>query len=323
MRAPGAVEFWGEGPNFYARAQKVKFNSRLNAPSAKDGRPPITEDPMADGDLILIDDPRPHVRRLTLNRPEKRNALSNALRAELFAALDEADRDREVRVIVLRGAGPCFSAGYDLSADGARQPRPYHTAAGVGQWARHVVEGCFRIWDLAKPVIGQVHGWCLAGGSELATACDLVYVAEDAQIGYPPVRGMSPPDNQFHPWLCGLRPAMEQMLTGDAIDGIEAVRVGFANRAFPADRLEDEVLAMAEKVARVPTEVQQINKRSVHRAMEIMGLRAAIRAGAEMQALATTTEASKAVFGSFKGGVKEALTERDGAFGDYRTKPEG
>ena len=75
-------------------------------------------------------------------------------------------------------------------------------------------------------MIAQVHGWCLAGGSELATACDLVYVAEDAQIGYPPVRMMSPPDNQFHAWLCGLRPAMEMMLTGDAISGIEAVRVG-------------------------------------------------------------------------------------------------
>lgn len=222
---------------------------------------------MAGEDLVLIDNPRPFVRRMTLNRPEKRNALSNNLRAELFAALEAADRDPEVRVMVLRGAGPCFSAGYDLS--GERQSLPYQTAGGVGQWARHVVEGCFYIWDLAKPVIGQVHGWCLAGGSELATACDLVYVAEDAQIGYPPVRGMSPPDNQFHPWLCGLRPAMEQMLTGDAIDGREAVRVGFANRAFPADRLEDEVLAVAEKVALIPTDVQQINKRSVHRAMEI------------------------------------------------------
>jgi enoyl-CoA hydratase len=183
-----------------------------------------------------------------------------------------------------------------------------------------VVEGCFRIWDLAKPVIGQVHGWCLAGGSELATACDLVYVAEDAQIGYPPVRMMSPPDNQFHPWLSGLRPAMEMMLTGDAIDGLEAVRVGFANRAFPADRLEAEVLAMAQRVAKIPTDVQQINKRSVHRAMEVMGLRAAIRAGTDIQALALTTESSRATFANFRQGVRQALDQRDGDFGDYRTK---
>ncbi|MDB5453390.1 MAG: enoyl-CoA hydratase [Caulobacteraceae bacterium] len=269
-------------------------------------------------DLLIIDDPAPLVRRLTLNRPEKRNALSNALRGELYAALEAADADDGVRVVVIRGAGSCFSAGYDLSTEARESPLPFATAAGAGQWARHVVEGAFRIWDLAKPVIAQVHGWCLAGGSELASACDLVYVAEDAQFGYPPVRGMSPPDNQFHPWLCGLRPAMEMMLTGDAIDGREAVRVGLANRAFPAAELDAAVLAVAERVAMIPTDVQQMNKRSVHRAMEIMGLRAAIRAGTEIQALALTTEASKATFAPFRDSVTAALDARDAEFGDYR-----
>jgi len=273
--------------------------------------------------LLLTDNPAPHVRRFTLNRPEKRNALSNALRGELFAALEAADRDPEVRVMILRGAGACFSAGYDLSPEGARQPLPFHTAGGPGQWSRHVVEGCFRIWDLAKPVIAQVHGWCLAGGSELATACDLVYVARDAQIGYPPVRMMSPPDNQFHAWLCGLRPAMEMMLTGDAMDGAEAVRVGFANRAFPADDLEAEVLAMAVRIAKIPTDVQQTNKRAVHRAMEAMGLRSAIRAGTEIQALALTTDSSRETFARFRQSVTAALDARDGAFGDYRTGEKG
>ncbi|MBU6372873.1 MAG: enoyl-CoA hydratase/isomerase family protein [Alphaproteobacteria bacterium] len=276
------------------------------------------QDTTAPAPLLLVDDPAPHVRRLTLNRPDKRNALSNALRAELFAALEAADRNADVRVTIIRGAGSCFSAGYDLSAEGARQPLPFYTPAGAGQWARHVVEGCFRIWDLAKPVIAQVHGWCLAGGSELAAACDLVYVAEDAQIGYPPVRSMSPPDNQFHAWFCGLRPAMEMMLTGDAMDGLEAVRAGFANRAFPAAQLDAETLAMAARVARIPTDVQQMNKRSVHRAMEIMGLRAAVRAGADLQALALTTESSRAMFATFREGVTKGLDARDGAFGDYR-----
>ncbi len=269
--------------------------------------------------LVLIDEPIPMVRRFTLNRPDKRNALSNALRAELIAGLEAADQDPSIRVMLIRGAGPCFSAGYDLSSEGARQPLPYHTAGGAGQWSRHVVETCFRLWDLAKPIIGQVHGWCLAGGSELATACDLVYVAEDAQIGYPPVRMMSPPDNQFHPFLCGMRPAMEMMLTGDAIDGLEAVRVGFANRAFPADRLETEVLAMAARVAKIPTDVQQTNKRSVHRAMETMGMRAAIKAGTEIQALALTTPSSRETFARFRESVTKALDARDGEFGDYRT----
>jgi enoyl-CoA hydratase len=270
--------------------------------------------------LILIDNPAPLVRRLTLNRPDKRNALSNALRGELYAALEEGDRDAQVRVMILRGSGSCFSAGYDLSTEGGRQALPYQSSGGAGQWARHVVEGCFKIWDLAKPVIAQVHGWCLAGGSELATACDLVYVAQDAQIGYPPVRMMSPPDNQFHAWLCGLRPAMEMMLTGDAISGVEAVRVGFANRAFAPERLETETLAIAERIAKIPSDVQQMNKRSVHRAMEIMGLRAAIRAGTEIQALALTTQSSRETFAKFRDGVTKGLDARDAAFKDYRTK---
>ena len=272
--------------------------------------------------ILLVEKLDGHICRITLNRPEKRNALSNQLRGELFAALDQADCDPDIRVTILRGAGPCFSAGYDLSRESGRhtQGLPFYTSGGAGEWARHVVEGCFRIWDLAKPVIAQVHGWCLAGGSELATACDLVYVAEDAQIGYPPVRMMSPPDNQFHAWLCGLRPAMEMMLTGDAIDGKTAAQVGFANRAYPAMTLEEEVVAIAQRIALVPTDVQQMNKRSVHRAMEIMGLRAAIKAGTEIQALALTTESSRATFALFREGVTAALDARDKAFGDYRTK---
>ena len=271
-----------------------------------------------DRDLILVDRPAEAVLRLTLNRPEKRNALSNSLRHRLFTLLEDADRDSETRVTIIRGAGTCFSAGYDLGG-GTAPPFPYHTAPGAGHWPRHVVEGAFRIWDLAKPVIAQVHGWCLAGGSELATACDLVYVAEDAQIGYPPVRMMSPPDNQFHAWLCGMRAAMEMMLTGDEIDGLEAVRLGFANRAFPASELDAAVVERAERMTRIPTDVQAMNKRSVHRAMEIMGLRAAIRAGTEIQALAMTTETSQATFAKFRENVTRALDARDGLFGDYRT----
>ena len=272
---------------------------------------------MTDAPILLTDNPAPHVRRLTLNRPAKRNALSNALRGAIFEALEAGDADPEVRVMILRGAGTCFSSGYDLAGTGAL---PYHTAGGQGQWARHVVEGCFRVWDLAKPVIAQVHGWCLAGGSELAVACDLVYVAEDAQIGYPPVRTMSPPDNQYHAWLMGMRPAMEMMLTGDAMSGLEAVRLGFANRAHPADKLEAEVLAMASRIAQVDPELAQLNKRLVHRQMEAMGLRAGLRAGTDLHALGWHTPASRAYMSRMREGVKTALDARDTAFGDYRTK---
>ena len=249
--------------------------------------------------VVLIDEPSAGVRRFTLNRPEKRNALNNELRGAILAGLQAADADPSIKVSILRGAGPCFSSGYDLSADNAVD-QPFYSPGGPGQWARHVVESWFRIWDLGKPVIAQVHGYCLAGGSELAACCDLVYVAEDAQIGYPPTRLMSPPDNQFHPWLMGMRTAMEMFLTGDAISGTEAVAKGFANRAVPAAELDATVLAVAERIALVPTELSQINKRAVHRAMEIMGLRAAIRAGTELQALAFSTAASQAYRAQFK-----------------------
>lgn len=275
---------------------------------------------MAETSILLIDEPLPGVRRLTMNRPEKRNALNNALRGAILSALEQADADPAVKVSLLRGAGPCFSAGYDLSANNAVE-QPYYSPGGPGQWSRHVVEGWFKIWDLGKPVIAQVHSYCLAGGSELATCCDLVYVAEDAKIGYPPTRLMSPPDNQFHPWLMGMRTAMEMYLTGDAISGTEAAARGWANRAVPASELETTVLSIAERITHVPTELTQINKRSVHRAMEIMGLRAAIRSGTEMQALAFTTEASLAYRAQFKrdgSSVRDLLSQRDAPFRDYR-----
>jgi len=190
------------------------------------------------GAVLLVDDPAPRVRRLTLNRPEKHNAISNELRGALYDALHAADRDPAVGVSIIRGAGPCFSSGYDLKSN-LSADRPFYTATGDGTWSRHVTDGWSQLWDLAKPVIAQVHGYAMAGATELAAACDLVYTTDDAQFSYPVVRVLSPPDFQFHTMIVGMRAAMELMLTGDAIDGREAVRIGMANRAFPADELDE------------------------------------------------------------------------------------
>jgi enoyl-CoA hydratase len=269
--------------------------------------------------FVLIDDPAPHVRRLTLNRPEKRNALCHPLRYQLFAALRGADVDPDVHVTIIRGAGSSFSAGYDLGGGNEGFDLPFYTAAGEGQWPRHVTDGWMSIWDQAKPVIAQVHGYCLAGGSELATGCDLVYVAEDAKIGYPATR-FGTPDMQFHAWFLGMRTAMEMMLTGDALSGTEAARQGWANRAFPEAELEDRVLEMAERIALIPPDIVQINKRTVHRAMDVMGLRAAIRSGTEMCSLATHQPSFQAFIQEMRSkGLTKALTERDAPHGDYRT----
>ncbi|HXA34591.1 MAG TPA: enoyl-CoA hydratase-related protein [Acidimicrobiales bacterium] len=238
---------------------------------------------------ILVDAPATHVARITLNRPEKRNAISTPMRTELLNALRDHDHDPDIRVTVVRGAGPCFSAGYDLGGGPMMEGSPFYSAPGDGQWARQANDTWFSVWDLAKPVIAQIHGYAIAGATELASACDLVYVANDAQISYPVVRVMSPPDWQYHTVLLGMRRAMELVLTGDAISGVEAAAIGFANRAFPADTLEESVLAVAERVAGVPSDLAQINKRSVHRAFDVWGARAAIRAGTELQALAAHT----------------------------------
>jgi enoyl-CoA hydratase len=282
-----------------------------------DGAAPVTN--AAGEPLVLVDEPSPGVRRLTLNRPEKRNALFNPLRAALFDALHAADRDDAVRVTIVRGAGTCFSAGYDLGGGNEGTELPFFTAAGEGQWPRHVTDGWMSIWDLAKPVIAQVHGYCLAGGSELATGCDLVYVADDAKIGYPAVR-FGVPDMQFHAWFMGMRTAMEMMITGDSISGAEAARLGWANQAYPPGELDEAVLAVAERVAKVPPEIVQLNKRTVHRAMDVMGLRAAIRAGTELCALAIHQPSFQAFIAQAGSkGLVAALTERDEPFGDYRT----
>jgi enoyl-CoA hydratase len=271
------------------------------------------------GDLVLVDEPAPHVRRITLNRPEKRNALNHPLRGQLISALHAADLDPDIRVMIVRGAGSSFSAGYDLGGGNEGHEYPHYTAPGEGQWPRHVTETWMGIWDMSKPVIAQVHGYCLAGGSELATGCDLVYVAHDAKMGYPAVR-FGVPDMQFHAWFLGMRRAMEMMVTGDSISGDEAVQLGWANRAFPAEDLDDEVVAVAQRIAQLPPDIVALNKRTVHRAMDIMGIRQSIRSGTELCSLGTKQESfQEFITGMREKGLTKALQERDEPFGDYRT----
>ncbi len=270
-----------------------------------------------EGAVVLIDDPAPKIRRFTLNRPDKRNALSNEVRGQLFDGLRTADRDRSISVMIIRGNGPAFSAGYDLSQPNKAVERSI--AKQDGWWSRHVVNNWFEMWDMATPIVAQVHGWCLAGGTELANACDLIYVAEDAKIGYPPVRLMSPPDMQWQTWTMGMRRGMEALLTGDHMTGTEAVAAGAANRAFPAQDLDAEVLAIAERIAKVPADLLALNKRAAHRAMDAMGIRNGIRATADIQALGFHQESSIEYMSQLgERDLKESLSERDRQFGDYR-----
>lgn len=274
---------------------------------------------MSDDDILLIDEPAPGVRRLTMNRPHKRNSLIHPLRGAILNSLREGDQDPSVKVMIIRGAGPSFSAGYDLGGGNEGLEEPFYTPGGEGHWPRHVTEGWMSIWDLAKPVIAQVHGYCLAGGSELATCCDLVYIAEDAKMGYPAVR-FGVPDMHFHAWFLGMRRAMEMMLTGDSVTGVEAVAEGWANRAFPEAELDQATIDMAVKIASLPSDLVQLNKRLVHRQMDHMGLRSGIRAGTEICALGIHTQSMKDFMETAQTkGLTAALSKRDEPFGDYRT----
>ena len=160
---------------------------------------------MTEYEDILIDSPAEGVRRIVLNKPDKRNAISTPMRTEILEALQKHDRNDDVRVTIICGAGKCFSSGYDLTSGGLMENPPIYSAPGDGQWTRQATDSWFSIWDLAKPVIAQIHGYAMAGGTELASACDLVYMADDATIGYPVVRVMSTPDWQFHTPIMGLR----------------------------------------------------------------------------------------------------------------------
>lgn len=268
---------------------------------------------------------------ITLNRPEKLNALSNNLRGELFHALKRAEGNPEVGVIVIRANGRAFSSGYDLTptrlaSAGSEYVNPVSllpdtntTHPGPGQWARHVVMANWTIWELAKPVVAQVHGYCLAGGTELASICDFRIVAEDAQIGYPPVRAMSTMDMLWTPWLLPPAKAREFAYVGDSISGREMERLGWANYAVPGDQLAQFTTDFARRMAHIDNDMLMYSKRAVNRQYESMGIRAGLWSGTEIQALSASRPAA-AEWGRHvrEDGLKAALEWRDGPFRDFR-----
>lgn len=273
---------------------------------------------------------------IQLNRPEKMNALSHNLRAEVFNALKDHELDPEVKVIILRGSGRAWSAGYDLSGisqapdnidyverrSGLPNVGPIHP--GQGQWPQHLLSGYWQIWELTKPVIAQVHGFCLAGGTELATMCDLMFVAEDAIIGYPPVRAMTPVDIIYHPWHMSMRKARELLYTGDSVTGKEAVALGWANRAYPVEELAEMTEAFAERIANIDSPMLQMTKRQVNRVYEVMGFRTSLQVGGDLQELGRARPGG-GEFGAIarEKGLKAALDWRDSPFGDYGSTPPG
>ena len=259
-------------------------------------------------DLVLVE-PTSWGVRLVLNRPDKLNAISAELREALVTALDDAIADERVRVIAVAGAGRAFCSGYDLSE-----------AAPSSAWdwrdvlARDV-EATLAVWRCPKPVIAQVHGYALAGGLELAMACDLVVAAEGAQLGEPEIRFGSAPVTLLMPFLIGQKKTRELLLTGDLVPAAEAERIGLVNRVVPGDRLGAEVDALADRLARVPPDVMAPTKLMLNRAMDAAGFAAAVELGLDLQSFVNMSETAREFDAIVRrDGLKAALAWRDARY---------
>lgn len=266
--------------------------------------------------------------RITLNQAKRRNALSYALLAELAEALWEADDDRAVHCVIVRGAGPAFSAGYDL----ASAPAPVRQDDGVKRrtgrgidddvWMLERQQRFMRtLWEMHKPSIAQVHGHCLAGGTDLALYCDIVITADDANIGFPPLRNMGSPPNHLWLYNCGPQWTKRLLLTGDTVTGADAAKIGFAMKSVPAALLEAEVEALADRFALVDPALLAANKRIVNLGMELMGANTLQRLAAENDARGHTAPAARQMFADIgEKGIKQAVADRDAPFGDGRAR---
>lgn len=264
----------------------------------------------------LIYEKKDKIARITLNRPEKLNALSWRLLGEFEQAFDDAGRDNDIRVLVIKGVGRSFSAGADLTP---RKPGSDESFV-KDIFARRALERkdtdrWIRLWNLNKPTIAQVHGYCIAKGTELAAACDIVICAEDAKFGYPIGRATGTAPCLLWAYHMSQRKVKEYLFTGDLISGTEAVKLGLANRAVPADKLEDEVNALAERIAKAPLELLSLNKESINGVYETMGLHEAMDHCFALHVIGHFTEPVKE-FDRVRNqeGLAEALKRRDQPF---------
>jgi enoyl-CoA hydratase len=225
---------------------------------------------------VLLSDDIGAVRRLTLNRPSALNALNVELLEALDQAFEAAAEDDDVRVVILRGAGRAFCAGYDLTQDADEGPKDA-VAWREELWRDN--ERLLRILRHPKPVIASVHSYCLAGGTDLMLACDLAVAAEDAFFGYVDVRFGSGVVSMLLPWVVGVRAAKELVFTGeDRVPAGEALRIGLVNRVVPRDRLDTATLALAEEIAKNEPFVVRSMKASLNRVWEIAGMPEALDA---------------------------------------------
>jgi len=261
------------------------------------------------------------VARLTLNRPERANALNKAMLEEIGAALDQAERDADVRALIVRGAGSAFSSGFDLKEQMERQPR------GIDEWRpilRRDFDTVMRFWHFPRPTIAAVRGPCLAGACELALACDLTIAADDAFFGEPELKFGAGIVAMILPWIVGPKVAKEIILTGeDRIPAARARDIGMVNRVVPAADLDAAALALAQHIAAIDPDLVKHTKRAINRAYEAQNMLAALEEALAIDlGIEGAGSPDKAQFMEIarRDGLKAALAWRDWRFAQ-KTSP--
>jgi enoyl-CoA hydratase len=228
---------------------------------------------------ISHDESNPRIARLLLNRPERLNAINDDTPREIRAAVEWANADRDVHVIVVEGAGKGFCGGYDLTQFGEGQidhpcQQERHPWDPMDDYAfmKRNTDDFMTLWRSSKPTIAKVHGHAVAGGSDIALCCDLLMMAEDARIGYMPTRVWGCPTTAMWTYRLGATRAKQLMFTGDTIDGRTAAEWGLANAAVPLDQLEAETMKLASRIAGVPSSHLAMHKMVVNQVMLAMGI---------------------------------------------------
>ncbi len=282
------------------------------------------------------------VASITLNRPERGNGLTRALLEALQQAVEQADLDPAVRVLLLAGSGKGFCGGYDLveSAEGKRgatergamagspldpetmmknhDPRePWDPLVDYAMMSRNV-RAFMSLFHCTKPVVCKVHGFCVAGGTDLALCSDLLVVAEDAKIGYPPARAWGSPTTAMWAYRLGPQRAKRLLFTGDSLTGAQAAEWGLALEATPAAELNERVEELVERIALVPLNQLQMMKLLVNQSLYSQGLQATQLVGTVFDGIARHTREGYAFQGlALREGFREAVRQRDQPFGDH------
>jgi enoyl-CoA hydratase len=266
------------------------------------------------------------VATLTLNRPERLNAITPALAEDLRAALGSAWADDGVHAIRLRGAGRAFCAGYDIGwgaevMEEAEAGGPWDPIADY-QMMSGFVDAYMQLWRSPKPVIAQVHGFCVGGGTDFALCSDLIVCSEDCRIGYPPARVWGSPTTMMWTYRLGLERSKRLLLTGDPLDGRRAAEWGLASEAVPEAELDAAALALADRVARLPRNQLHMMKLLVNQVIEQMGLSTTQLVGTLLDGAARHTPEGTAFSKRALDDVRGAVRERDTPFGDYGEGPQ-